>query len=60
MVHASVHVSKKKKKLSALSLSIYIVFLGLHSWLMEVPRLGVKSEVQPPTYATAHTAKPDP
>ena len=28
-------------------------FLGPHPWHMELPRLGVKSELQPPAYATA-------
>ena len=28
-------------------------FLGLHLWHMEVPRLGVKSELQLPAYTTA-------
>ena len=28
-------------------------FLGPHPWHMEVPRLGVKSELEPPTYTTA-------
>ena len=37
------------------------VFLGPHLWHMEVPRLGVKSELQPPAYAIATaTAMPDP
>ena len=30
-------------------------FLGPHPWHMEVPRLGVKSELQLPAYATATT-----
>ena len=29
------------------------VFLGLHPWHMEVPRLGVQLEVKPPAYTTA-------
>ena len=29
------------------------VFLGLHPWHVEVPRLGVKSELQLPAYTTA-------
>ena len=29
------------------------IFLGPHMWHMEVPRLGVKSELQLPAYATA-------
>ena len=35
------------------------VFLGLHPGHMEVPRLGVKSELKPPAYTTT-TAMPDP
>ena len=35
------------------------LFLGPHLWHMEVPRLGVKSELQLPAYTTA-TATPDP
>ena len=38
---------------------IYFVFLGLHLHHMEVPRLGVKSELQPSAYTTA-LATPDP
>jgi len=34
-------------------------FLGLYLWHMEVPRLGVKSELQLPAYAAA-TAMPQP
>ena len=37
---------------------LVFVFLGLHSPHMEVPRLGVKSELQLPAYATP-TATPD-
>ena len=29
----------------------FFVFLGPHSWHLEVPRLGVKSELQLPAYA---------
>ena len=43
----------------ALLIFLFFVFLGLHAWRMEVPRLGVKSELQLPTYATA-TATQDP
>ena len=35
------------------------LFLGSHPWHMEVPRLGVKLELQLPVYTTA-TATPDP
>ena len=34
-------------------LSFFICFLGLHLWHMEVPRLGVESELQLPAYTTA-------
>ena len=37
----------------------FVGFLGLHMWHMEVPRLGVKSELQLPAYTTA-TATWDP
>ena len=37
----------------------YFCFLGPHPQRMEVPRLGVESEVQLPAYTTA-TATPDP
>ena len=36
----------------------FLVFLGLHPRHMEVPRLGVQSELQLPAYTTA-TATPD-
>ena len=36
-----------------------VCFLGTHPQHMEVPRLGVQSELQPPTYTRA-TATPDP
>ena len=38
---------------------VVVVFLGLHLWHMEVPRLGVELELKPLPYATA-TAMPDP
>ena len=37
----------------------FLVFLGLHAWHMEVPRLGVESDLQLLAYATA-TAMQDP
>ena len=37
----------------------FFFFLGLHLWHMEVPRVGVYSELQLPIYTTA-TAIPDP
>ena len=30
----------------------FIVFSGLHPWRMEIPRLGVKLELELPAYAT--------
>ena len=38
-------------------LFLFFVFLGLHPWHMEVPWLGVESELQLPAHATA-TATP--
>ena len=43
----------------------FFIFLGPHLWYMEVPRLGVESELQLPAYTTAKakataTATPDP
>ena len=32
---------------------IFVCFLGLHLWNMEVPRLGVELELQLPDYTTA-------
>ena len=34
---------------------LFLVFLGPHPQHMEVPRLGVKSELQLPAYTTAHS-----
>ena len=45
--------------LTMLYLTFFFFFLGLHLQHMEVPRLGVKSEMQLPAYTTA-TAMPDP
>ena len=42
--------SHQKKK----SLFSFFSFLGLHLRHMEVPRLGIKSELQLPAYTTAH------
>ena len=36
-----------------LNFFFFFVFLGLHLWHMEVPRLGVKTELQLPAYTTA-------
>ena len=30
----------------------FLFFLGLHLWYLDVLRLGVESELQPPAYAT--------
>ena len=38
---------------------VFLSFLGLHPRHVEVPRLGVQSESQPPAQATG-TATPDP
>ena len=38
-------------------LFVFVCFLGLHLWHMEVPRLEAESELQLPTYITA---RPDP
>ena len=39
--------------LPSLLLFFFFVFTGLHPWHMEVPRLGVKSELQLPAHAMA-------
>ena len=39
-------------------LFFFLVFLGPHPWHIEVPRLGVQSELQLPAYTIA-TAMPD-
>jgi len=36
-----------------LNLLLFIYFLGPHPWHREVPRLGVKSELQLPAYTIA-------
>ena len=35
----------------------FLSFLGPYLWHMEVPRLGVQLELQPPAYATAIATK---
>ena len=42
-----------------LSLFFFLFFILLYLWHMEVPRLGVESELQLPAFTTA-TAMPDP
>ena len=46
-------------RLSFVYLFIYLFLKAAHLWHMEVPRLGVKSELWLPAYPTA-TAMPDP
>ena len=36
----------------------FFLFLGLHPWHMEVPRLGVKLELWLPAYTTATGSEP--
>ena len=50
---------KGLKSCTTLSNNFSLVFLGPHPQHMEVPRLGVKLELQPPAYTTA-TATPGP
>ena len=53
------HAVRKKPILRLLRFVVYLfysfilVFLGPHLWHMEVPRLGVQSELQLPAYTTA-------
>ena len=47
------------KTLVFLIFVVGVVFLRSHPWHMEVPRLGIQSKLQLPTYTTA-TAMPDP
>ena len=47
---------KKKKTIfhrTGVSFLFYLFFLGPHPWHVEVPRLGVESELQLPSYTTA-------
>ena len=44
---------KGKHRLSHLKTYLFIWFLGLHLRHMQVPRLGVKLELQLPAYTTA-------
>ena len=41
------------KYLLFLFICLFVCFLGLHLWHMEVPRLGIESELQPLAYTTA-------
>ena len=41
-----------------LAFLVFCFFLGCHAWHMEIPRLGVESELEPPAYAT-DTATPE-
>ena len=47
-----------KLQLYNIVIQIFIFFLELHLWHVEVPRLGIKSELQLPAYVTA-IAMPD-
>ena len=48
-----------RKFIVSFSFPFFLSVLWPHLWYMEIPRLGVKSELQLPAYATA-TATPDP
>ena len=50
---------KRDSNLIFLILKIFFAFLGPHLWHVEIPRLGVESELKLPAYTTA-TATPDP
>ena len=41
--------------LGAVKFFFFLVFLGPHLWHVEVPKLGVESELQLPAYTTAHS-----
>ena len=41
------------------SFLFFFFFLGLHLWHIEIPMVGIESELQLPAYTTA-TAMPDP
>jgi len=49
----------RQEELVSALMGFFGVFFRVHPWHMEVPRLGVKSELQLPAYTTA-TATPDP
>ena len=51
--------SKRKETNFWLFIYYYYYFLGPHLQHMEVPRLGIESELELPAYTTA-TAMPDP
>ena len=46
---------KKKKKGFGGDLFIFFYLLGPHLWHMEIPRLGIKSQLQLLAYTTAHS-----
>ena len=54
----SIHLDKENL-VTTWKVAFFFVFLGLHLWYMEDPRLGAESELQLPAYTTA-TAMPDP
>ena len=57
---ATTYSSRDLKFLFLFLFLSFFFFLGLHSWHMEVPELGVKSELQLPAYTRATTATRDP
>ena len=61
-MYLSIHEVYKSKNflfIMRLCLPDFFFFVGPHLWHMEVPRLGVESELQLPAHATA-TAMMDP
>ena len=54
----NVHIKYNKYMLKCLSL-FFFFFLEPHLWHMDIPRLGVESEIELPAYATT-TAMQDP
>ena len=60
--HKALYVTRLDVKVTTLRMftsGFFTCFLGPHPWHMEVPRPGVKSELQLPAYPTA-TATQDP
>ena len=47
---SSFPIAGKRLSCSHFIFYFYFCFLGLHMWHVEVPRLGVESELQPPAY----------
>ena len=57
--HSIVNILKGMCGLACFFVCLFVCFLGLHPWHMEIPRLGVQLELQLPAYTTA-TATQDP